>query len=334
MPRLLLSACAFFLLLAPATSQDSKPRPNEFVAKEGLAACRLGEVSVIVGYGGVDRVVAKFVDERRSIDDFLKFSVAIQNGSDVKKLDYQGWCRLFGGAAEVRDDLGNRYRQAHFGAAAIVGQIDATSIYPGKTAFDLLVFEQPVAKATELILELPAKNIGGSGILVFRFPKASWVVANPGGEKAQALTRPPETDDERKRREAEEAAQAKKEVEWRAMVEADRLEKAKKETAAREAKKKAEDERAIKAMEAISAAAAEAREADAARRLRLAKQYLVNDLPADAVPVLIELLTRHPQAKVADEAAELLVKLESKLAGTEAGKKAKEFLARHKKPAP
>ena len=43
------------------------------------------------------------------------------------------------------------------------GRIDSTSIYPGKSLTDVLIFEPPVRDIQYLNLELPGKNVGVDG---------------------------------------------------------------------------------------------------------------------------------------------------------------------------
>ena len=56
------------------------------------------------------------------------------------------------------------------GGKATKGQLIRESIYPGKEVTDVLIFEQPVDKASELKLELPAANFGGEGFIRIKIP--------------------------------------------------------------------------------------------------------------------------------------------------------------------
>ena len=99
----------------------------------------------------------------------------IENRGDSKKVQYRGWAGDdfdFGGTSgTVHDDLDNSYKRIGFGfASKVVGQIDSESIYPGKSVTDVLVFEEPVAKAKFLKLELPAGAFGGTGRLRIKIP--------------------------------------------------------------------------------------------------------------------------------------------------------------------
>ncbi len=53
-----------------------------------------------------------------------------------------------------------------------MGRVDVQSLYPRKTGIDVLVFELPVERAGTLKLELPASNIGGTGMLRLSVPVA------------------------------------------------------------------------------------------------------------------------------------------------------------------
>jgi hypothetical protein len=99
----------------------------------------------------------------------------IENRGDSRKIDYRGWSGqnfdIGRGTASVEDDLGNAYKRINFGFTnAVVGQIRSESVYPGKSASDVLVFEEPIQKAKFLKLELPASAFGGSGSLRIKIP--------------------------------------------------------------------------------------------------------------------------------------------------------------------
>jgi hypothetical protein len=50
--------------------------------------------------------------------------------------------------------------------------VSSTSIRPGKSVEDVIVFEESVARAEYLRLELPASAFGGTGKLRFQIPKS------------------------------------------------------------------------------------------------------------------------------------------------------------------
>jgi hypothetical protein len=50
--------------------------------------------------------------------------------------------------------------------------VSSASVHPGKSVEDVVVFEEPVARAEYLRLELPASAFGGTGKLRFQIPKS------------------------------------------------------------------------------------------------------------------------------------------------------------------
>lgn len=91
-----------------------------------------------------------------STDDVIWIVLRITNTSSTKKLDYV--CSCAPGRtnrAVIRDNLGNVYRPFVFGASNVRGRTDSATLYPGKSISDVLVFEKPVSKATQFVINIP-----------------------------------------------------------------------------------------------------------------------------------------------------------------------------------
>jgi hypothetical protein len=113
--------------------------------------------------------------EGTSKDELLMISIMVKNQSEGKKVDYQSWAgeriSFASDFAKLSDNFDNTYKRVSFGGMnKPKGQLERESIYPGKEVSDVLVFEVPVEKASELKLELPAKNFGGDGFLRIKIP--------------------------------------------------------------------------------------------------------------------------------------------------------------------
>ena len=111
-----------------------------------------------------------------SKEKFLSIQVEINNQSETKKVDYKTWAgdTISWGdkVAVLSDEYDNNYQRVNFGFAnPPVGRVDKTSIRPGKTVTDILVFELPVSAAQVLRLELPAGNFGGEGRIRLEIPQ-------------------------------------------------------------------------------------------------------------------------------------------------------------------
>jgi hypothetical protein len=161
---------------APPTAPPTAPpgvAPTPLIAAPPAAPApmvsTIGAITVKATGARVDTVPMKGSrgPAYRSEDRRLMVALEISNASDTKKVDYLGWSVRDSatGSATLTDDLGNTYRRfsaPSFGGGP-VGQLTATSIYPGKSVTDLLVFEPPVEGAREFTLELDAGNVGEAG---------------------------------------------------------------------------------------------------------------------------------------------------------------------------
>ena len=134
-----------------------------------------GAIRVKIEFVEVNFVTLKerFGSAGKSEDQLLRIALTLENTSDTKKIDFSGFgAKQFGigDHAQLTDNFGNRYKAIHFGLDEIEGQAKSESIYPGKSVKDLLIFEKPIDKVELLMLELPASNFGGTGMLRVRIP--------------------------------------------------------------------------------------------------------------------------------------------------------------------
>jgi hypothetical protein len=193
----------------PSQEQDSVPPRKPSPEKEtpwtdaSKGGTQQGEIRVQLGGIVVRNVRIRDVlgEETVSPTKNLTIQVFIHNTSTTRKIDFQGWSGagfnalaltdLLGGAgqskanvtdtvaasgrnaASLKDNFDNPYKRVSLDLGAqIPGQVHAaTSIYPGESVEDLLVFEPPIDKIQFLRLELPAAAFGGTGNLRLQIPK-------------------------------------------------------------------------------------------------------------------------------------------------------------------
>jgi len=135
-----------------------------------------GDMAVKIGPLTVGKVkVGTIHNEQESKEDLLSVTITIKNQSEGKKVDYNTWgsneMHFRQAKAALSDNFDNTYRLVAFGMMSRPkGQLIRESIYPGKEVTDVLIFEQPVDKASELKLELPAANFGGEGFIRIKIP--------------------------------------------------------------------------------------------------------------------------------------------------------------------
>lgn len=110
-----------------------------------------------------------------SDDKYLMILLVVENKSDTKKINLNTFAGTFAAALDhtgptLTDNFGNTYKVIDFPGKDVGMQADNTSIYPGKSATDLIVFELPVDKVESLKLEMAGKNVGANGTLRFEIP--------------------------------------------------------------------------------------------------------------------------------------------------------------------
>lgn len=154
-----------------------EPQGDSWISAE--KAVKQGDIQIRIVSAKVGKVQVKNeIDGQMSSskDVLLAITIELTNLSQTKKQDYKTWAgadfaikRDYG---TLVDNFGNSYKRVGFSLNLPVGAVKSESIYPGKTITDVLLFEAPIEKAECLRLELPAKNIDGTGMIRLQIPKS------------------------------------------------------------------------------------------------------------------------------------------------------------------
>ena len=184
----LLSFATFAILCfaCAVPSRPSKPaaKPESEANVTRDNAMRVGdcEVEMVRAVRGKVPIKTPFgLDDDKSQEDVFTIYLQIKNITTTKKVEYKPWSDLISFDSlppTLRDNFGNTYKRAVFALGTKpVGVAEGnTSIHPGKSLADAIVYEIPIPNATYLDLELPAENYGGEGKVRFRIsvppPKA------------------------------------------------------------------------------------------------------------------------------------------------------------------
>jgi len=166
------------LLQPPKTEPppEKKAEPEQKPLKQTKQGVTVAIEEVAVGKA---RLIDVLGDKMLSETDHFLVAIVIHNGSETKKLDYQGWCEPFGFPlpqyAVVTDEFDNTLKRSAFGLTTrLVGQVQNVSIYPGKTIRDVLAFERPIDKCESVRLLLPGEAVGLDESFVFDIPSSAW----------------------------------------------------------------------------------------------------------------------------------------------------------------
>lgn len=110
--------------------------------------------------------------KRKSHKPYLKIVLEIQNLDPKQVLQYSGWGLNPDNdhVATMKDDVGGEHRQPKT-PDIIVGQFVKAAIEPGSSIEDILVFDIPGSYVKYLKLALPAKAVGGTGLLRIKIPR-------------------------------------------------------------------------------------------------------------------------------------------------------------------
>jgi hypothetical protein len=175
---------------------EKKPEPDAKPLKQTKQGVTVSIEEVAVGKA---RLMDVLGDKVLSESEHLLVAIIIHNGSETKKLDYQGWCEPFGfplpHLATVTDEFDNTLKRSAFGLTTrLIGQLQNVSIYPGKTVRDVLAFERPIDKCESVRLLLPGEAIGLDESFVFDIPSSAWKpkpVADPWKKKKEPAKKAP-----------------------------------------------------------------------------------------------------------------------------------------------
>jgi hypothetical protein len=147
---------------------NNNPQPSAKAAADASReAVQINKVQVQVAGASVEK--ANFGQQLR-----LKLRLTNKGGANVV---YNGWGIAAnggfnpGGALALKDNLGNPYQMIQ-ASGPVEGQVRQTTLEPGKSVEDVLLFQPPLPKIEFLELTLPGGNLGGGEPVVFRIPNA------------------------------------------------------------------------------------------------------------------------------------------------------------------
>jgi hypothetical protein len=153
---------------SPAEAPESPPTPPNpkwIDARKGL--WKWGNLRVMVGGGFIDKVSAydsdidKYV---RTREPMISIGITIKSLEETIRTRYKGW-GIYG--CSLEDNFGNVYQRVCLPKSYTLGpngedfQVDQRTINPGKVLYDVLLFEEPIDKATSFHLTLPGDHIIG-----------------------------------------------------------------------------------------------------------------------------------------------------------------------------
>lgn len=175
------------LLLSSAVADDQQTKQKK-PPTIGEPA-RLGDVEVTVKQIRIGPSLSLRGSKKeivKSKEDFTTITVEIKNVSKRKKIDFEGWTPR--GGEELlpilEDNEQNKYKiiRPRLGESFQIAK--ETSIYPGKSIEEVLVFEPPVDGSKYLLLFLPANELGVENDFTILLPPKSVSVKNlkPAGE--------------------------------------------------------------------------------------------------------------------------------------------------------
>jgi len=156
------------------TSNKKKPPPwRPANVAQQVGNVRVSIENVIVGTVPLFNSILDRKSESK--DKLLTVWLKIENVSNRKKIDYSGWMDQFASLRDIdatlTDDADNRYRSVRFSAtSAVEGAKANSSIYPGKSIKDAVVFELPVKGVKFLRLKLSGRAFGSKDDLRFEIP--------------------------------------------------------------------------------------------------------------------------------------------------------------------
>jgi hypothetical protein len=139
-------------------AEQPKPTPKQETLPDlSKVGIKQGDVTVTVLSASIGKVNLRSFSSGQSKEDLFQVAVRITNNHKTRRLDYHGWAQTFGSDnASLQDEHGNRYKLIDFGLATrIEGGVGSATINPGESVTDVLVFEKPLAVATQLTLRLP-----------------------------------------------------------------------------------------------------------------------------------------------------------------------------------
>ncbi len=148
-------------------------------------AQKQGDLQVAVAQVSITKAPLKGAPGKKPpAEKCLIVHLRISNVGVERKYDYSGWGQWGSeNAASLRDTKGKVFPLKHFNAEwDVEGQVRSTSLFPGKSIDDILIFEAPKSKEipAHLRLELPGAAYGGTDKFLFEIPGKTINVAPDG----------------------------------------------------------------------------------------------------------------------------------------------------------
>jgi hypothetical protein len=144
----------------PEAAQEGEPVDSTKQAQ------KQGDMQIAVAQVGITKAPLDGAKEKKQpTEKYLIVHLRISNVGVERKYDYSGWGQWGSdNAATLRDTKGHAFKLKRFDATwTVKGQVTSTSIFPGKSIDDILIFEAPPP-------ELPAAAFGGEGSFIFEIP--------------------------------------------------------------------------------------------------------------------------------------------------------------------
>lgn len=107
----------------------------------------------------------------------LKVEILVMNRSDSRKIDFREYAGISSFTTDMRDNFGNRFRQATRDLA-FRGPYDRSNscrLDPGQGVSETLLFELPLKNSESLTLILDKSNVDAINDYKFIFPRSDWV---------------------------------------------------------------------------------------------------------------------------------------------------------------
>jgi hypothetical protein len=138
---------------------------------------------------GYARLVAEDGRIGRTRNPLLLIYVDLTLPEGCSPREVKGWASVELGAVHpiLEDDTGKKWGQKVFGRLRFEGQLEKTTLEPGQTVQDLLVFDPPESQVRMLRLMLPATVVGAEGVIGFSIPGSMIADAEPGPEPSRRL---------------------------------------------------------------------------------------------------------------------------------------------------
>jgi hypothetical protein len=158
--------------------EDGNAAPVEWVdASKAAWQCDGVRVSISSASVGPVDLVGPNKKRERTKAKYLRLRLRLRNEGVGRMVEFGGWSSQTGpAAARLTDSAGKVLAVKTFEASwQPDGRAVAVTLFPGKSAEDILVFEIPAKNVEYLRLELPGAAFGDAEPVKFQIPR-SWIV--------------------------------------------------------------------------------------------------------------------------------------------------------------